>query len=153
MPCPGTSGNDTKRVIRELPGNEASVSETLTDLKLLLQDRGYCEEVCANALLVLGEVLNNIVEHALAEIPDAIISLNLMQTGQRILVETCDPGRPLPPDLMRVAQLPGMPETIDDMAEGGFGWFIIHSLVEDMVYEREDGQNRLSFSVLSDAVA
>ncbi|SFJ11998.1 ATP-binding protein [Jannaschia pohangensis] len=151
MYCFGTVDHGANGVSREFPGTEASVSEALADLRHLLIERGYCEEVCANALIVLGEVLNNIVEHALPEIPDAVISLNVMEAGRRLMLETCDSGRPLPPNLMQAPNQPVISDRIDDMAEGGFGWFIIHSLVEDMVYEREDGQNRLSFSVMSDA--
>lgn len=97
-------------------------------------------------LLVLQEVLNNIVEHACKGTEDVPIDLSVLLTPHSLQVETRDGGAPLPPSLLSGGAPPEVDVPVDDLPEGGFGWFIIHSLVDDMMYERHDGRNVLSFT-------
>lgn len=131
-----------------VPATEEAVSSVLARLGRVLHGLHVAEEARADILLALGEILNNIVEHSVAGLTDPHIHLDLTRDGARIHVETMDRGRPLPPSLLSSAALPPMPENpgdIDALPEGGFGWFIIHSLAQDMTYERDAGVNRLSF--------
>ena len=122
------------------------VSATLTELQASLARRGVAKDPLADILLALAEILNNIVEHSVAGLDAAEIELDVTRSGTRLHVETTDRGRPLPPSLLSSAELPAMTGDLDTMPEGGFGWFIIHSLAQDMVYERDAGLNRLSFA-------
>ena len=36
---------------------------------------------------------------------------------------------------------------MQDLPEGGFGWFLIRTLTTDLRYRREAGRNRLSFQM------
>lgn len=131
-----------------VPATDAAVSALLARLGRTLAGLHIGEEMRADILLALGEILNNIVEHSVVGLPDAHIHLDLTRDIDRLLVETTDRGRPLPPALLSSASLPAMPDDgmdFDALPEGGFGWFIIHSLAQDMTYEREGGVNRLSF--------
>jgi serine/threonine-protein kinase RsbW len=101
-----------------------------------------------DALIVLGEVLNNIVEHALRHSPQGWIDVTLICADGAIRVETRDNGTPLPPTLLRPDRpAPKVEVPTKDMPEDGFGWFIVHALTQDMTYERQGGTNRLTFSV------
>lgn len=129
-----------------IPGTPADVAAALERLKISGQRKEINEVRLTDMVIVLGEVLNNIVEHALAGRDDGHVDLSVLRRSGRIEVETCDNGRPMPPALLSGAELPDIGEELDDMPEGGFGWFIIHSLVDDMIYERESGLNRLAFT-------
>ena len=131
---------------RVMPGTEMEVRRTIHDLDVQFKSLGLAGTVTSDAIIVLGEVLNNIVEHALADLPAACIRLDIFRAEAGLLVETVDMGRPLPPNLLSCPSLPDAGGPIDDLPEGGFGWFMIHALAKDMMYEREDGANRLSFS-------
>lgn len=121
------------------------ISRQLTRLPSVLKQAGISEDLCGNILLVLGEILNNIAEHAVTD-PSGIVALEVSGAGGRVHIQTEDSGLALPAGLLGSPSLPEMGNTVEDLPEGGFGWFIIHSLVDDMVYERYDGMNRLSFS-------
>ncbi len=103
-------------------------------------DRGTVE-------LVLGEVLNNIVEHAYARAPGPI-SLHLAPAAGGIACHVADHGLAMlgdrAPDGVLPAGLDGPPA---GLPEGGFGWFLIRSLTRDLGYERKDGQNHLRFTL------
>ena len=127
------------------PACPAEISRQLTALGCLFARHGFDDGLRDTVALVLAEILNNIAEHA---VPDqgADIRLVVRAARDRLHVVTEDSGRALPTRLLGSAELPDMGQTVDDLPEGGFGWFIIHSLVDDMVYERTEGRNRLSFS-------
>lgn len=127
------------------PATFEAVSAELGCILGTCERRGLGAGLRADLAIVLGEVLNNIVEHAVPQAAEGWIEVEVTHTAGRLQVETVDAGVPLPPQLLSGAALPDMGDTPVDLPEGGFGWFIIHALAKDMVYEREGGRNRLSF--------
>ncbi|MDP1668925.1 ATP-binding protein [Phaeovulum sp.] len=95
--------------------------------------------------LVLAEIMNNIVKHSYAGGGDGTISLSILRDQRGISCSVSDDGVPLPPACLVV---PGLPKTAvakADLPEGGFGWYLIHTLTRDLGYRREAGQNLLAF--------
>lgn len=101
--------------------------------------------VRGNAEVVLAEILNNIVEHAYAD-ASGQIDVRLQLRPYRLLCQIIDRGIPMPRNELPTvfAQALGAD---NDLPEGGFGWFLIRSLTENMVYRRTDGRNHLSFQL------
>lgn len=130
----------------EIPASEPSVAQALVLLHGILEAEGICEDARSDVRIAMAEILNNIVEHSVAGLAGATIAVDVVRDGARLLVETLDHGRPLPPSLLASAELPEIGDDVASLPEGGFGWFIIHSLAQDMMYEREAGANRLSFA-------
>jgi serine/threonine-protein kinase RsbW len=101
------------------------------------------------AEIVLAEVLNNIVEHAYAE-DCGEISVHLRQQSTGVQVIISDQGRPFPQDSLPQGTLPQI-DSPDDLPEGGFGWFLIRTLVQDLTYNRKEAHNHLSFFLSAEA--
>ncbi len=142
MPGPGVA----ERVLgTRFPATPEAVSAQIGRILREVERCGIGHALRDDMAIVLGEVLNNIVEHATTQRGDDWIEVDVTRSLGRLHVETVDGGTPLPPQLLSGAALPDFGETTHDLPEGGFGWFIIHSLAQDMVYEREGGRNRLSF--------
>ena len=57
-----------------------------------------------------------------------------------------DTGLPMPGGEAPAGKLGKLLE-IQDLPEGGFGWFLIRSLTQELTYQREGNQNTLSFCV------
>ena len=134
-------GADLRQI--RLPGTADAVRLALADL---MQDPllSKCSaSLAVNAEIVLAEVMNNIVEHAYA-VTTGEICLTLRRSAAGIFCELTDCGAPMPgltPPAGKFQEL----GNIDDLPEGGFGWFLIRSLVEGLSYRRENGENHLSF--------
>lgn len=128
-------------------GTTDAVRLHLETLEAAARADGLNEDQYSDLLIVLGEVLNNIVEHAFGDRVDGWIACSVMRDCDRFSIETCDNGTPLPPALLQGGSLPDLDVPDEDVPEGGFGWFIVHSLTDDMTYERAEGLNRLSFSL------
>ena len=96
--------------------------------------------------LVLAEAMNNVVEHAYQD-TSGVIELRVANCADGLFCEVLDDGVGM--DGMPPGKVPqgDPPPTLDEMPEGGFGWFLIRSLARDLRYEREAGRNRLSFRI------
>lgn len=97
--------------------------------------------------LVLAEVLNNIVEHALAGQPDGRIDIDIAAAPSGLTCCIRDNGRAMPGGVLPSGELPDICVDLADMPEGGFGWHLIRSLTSDLTYRRSADGNALSFIV------
>lgn len=123
-----------------------NVRGTLIKVEQCLGESPLSAARSRDLIMVLGEVLNNIVEHAELASTSSKICLGIEQCGSSMMVSSRDNGRPLPLDVLEQRVPPAGDGSIESLPESGFGWFIIHSLVDNMTYEREEGENLLTFS-------
>ncbi len=126
-----------------IPGDSFAVREGLKALFDTIVLRNLPEDGRGTAEIVLAEALNNIVEHAYANHPgDIEITLHLRP--HELICRITDTGLPMPDDQLPEGKLAAI--TPDgELPEGGFGWFLIRSLSQDLHYRREGGRNLLSF--------
>jgi len=116
-----------------------SVMDGLAEQDLGEDDLGTLE-------LVLAEVMNNIVEHAYAE-DRGQIDLTIRTSAASLYCEICDHGLPMPGGQLPAGRVVNLAVPFDDLPEGGFGWFLIHELTQDLTYQRDGPCNRLRFRV------
>ena len=97
--------------------------------------------------IVLAEVINNVIEHAYAGEPQGIIEISLDPSEKGFACLIRDSGKPMPGEVLPKGSLPDLDVPLEDLPEGGFGWHMIRTLVDDLTYAREAGQNHLSFKM------
>lgn len=131
-------------VIRMIvPGTADAVRLALQDLMNSPLLAGLSQGLHGTTEIVLAEVMNNIVEHAYAQ-QQGQITLAVERATQGLRCEITDNGAPMPGLCLPQGHSPILGE-IADLPEGGFGWFLIRSLTDDLEYCHINGQNRLSF--------
>ncbi len=101
------------------------------------------EESRDHSEIVLAEVLNNIVEHAYCG-ADGQIKISVTCQCGFLDIRIIDGGRPMPDLKLPSGELCPMFDG-QDPPEGGFGWFLIRSLTQDLHYQRVQDQNILQF--------
>ena len=99
------------------------------------------------AELILAELLNNIVEHGHCRLGDPI-RLHIHQSMQGIFCTLCDGGMPLPDARPPLGRFPET-DASGYPAEGGYGWYLVRALAENLTYTRNPGENLLSFELRS----
>lgn len=137
----------------ELEGTPEEVRLALETLRERLTER-QLEECNAGTLeIVLAEVLNNVVEHALADRSDGVIALTGNYDKDRWLLKVRDNGARMPDDQIPDGYPPDVDTDLMSLPEGGFGWMMVRTLARDIAYTRAaDNWNELTF-VIPDAVA
>lgn len=122
------------------------ISATLVAARSWLEDS--TGQACgASWEMALAECLNNIAEHAYEERGDGKIDLWLTVAQGRLHVMIRDQGTPLPNESLPIAKAPDVSCGLDDLPEGGFGWFLIHSVTENLRYARRGAENWTGFDV------
>lgn len=107
----------------------ARVASTLGEWKLSPQSREMSE-------VVLAEALNNVVEHAYREQEGHPIRLALTLNHDVLTCVISDEGNPIPGGQAPDGAEPDLNVPQSDLPEGGFGWFLIHSMAQSVHYER-----------------
>lgn len=144
------------RVLRAQP---MIVRDTLTDIR-----HRFAAEIDADALgrleLVLAEVMNNVAEHGPGadtgakdmggndpqrEATTPLIHLCIVRHAGGLSCAVTDDGVSLPANCLVPR---GAPATGGiELPEGGFGWFLIRDLTQELCYYREERRNFLAFRV------
>ncbi|AEI95819.1 MULTISPECIES: ATP-binding protein [Roseobacter] len=111
--------------------------DALRPLELDVEESGTIE-------LVLAEVLNNIVEHAYPPSqPSGPIAIECAHRKDGLILKIKDKGYAMPDGKMPLGELGTLDLELEDMPEGGFGWFLITHLAKDVRYERVGSENHL----------
>jgi serine/threonine-protein kinase RsbW len=102
----------------------------------------------SNVELCVVEAVTNAIKHAYHGKPGQTISVVVSPHIQRLDIEVCDDGRPMPP--IAIARLQQGISKLDIaeidkslLAENGRGLQIIHDVMDTVTYKRENDQNRL----------
>lgn len=133
-------------LIVSLQSGEQAVRDALGQIMRGLAPLDLTAEDAIAVELVLAEALNNVAEHAYpahhAEGPIQV-TCDFDRGGLNVMV--ADEGLAMPDGQAP----PGNPQAVDldvqDLPEGGFGWFLIRDLTRDLTYTRIGQENRLCF--------
>ena len=127
-----------------VPATAGAVAGALEQVETRLGHMCIGPDMRGDGAIALGEVLNNVAEHACAGLAGARVTLRGGLTGQELWVEICDPRRPFPGGCLPAGQAVNLSLPVDALPEGGFGWFLIRSLTSGLEYRRQNGLNRLT---------
>ena len=150
-------GRDTsdRRAGRHMPfgfsltarATEAGVRDLLSECRARLEAGGVPRQYLGMVELVWAEALNNVVEHAYAEMAAGQVSIEATVAHGQVLAHIRDNGLPFPGAEPPPGHLPSSDGEVESLPEGGFGWFLIRDLCERVEYRREDGGNRLTLDI------
>ncbi len=95
-------------------------------------------ELCA------AEALANVVIHAYGRRETGTIRIACECLPDRIVLQITDNGIDLPAELLQHSGEHPFSGILADLPECGFGWFLIHDLMDEVAYRREGGRNELT---------
>lgn len=103
-------------------------------------------ECIGDVTLVLAEALNNVIEHAYGTETSGDIQIKGTLRALTLSLQIVDKGKPFdgPPDEV---VLNTEKYDLSDMPDGGFGWFLIKSLTEDVHFSHDGDKNKLTLVI------
>lgn len=131
----------------EMDSTQEDVTATLLGIRDLLAEEALLPPPDCSWELVVAEVLNNIVEHAYQDRAGGEIHLRLQFEADRLKVAFTDFGLPMPGGTLPDFDPAPLDVATDDLPEGGFGWFLIRSLSEQLAYRHEGDSNLLTLTI------
>lgn len=99
----------------------------------------------SDAELVIAEVLNNVEEHGYQGNLGMPVQVMTRLLDDVVIFETSDIGLPMPGLSVPLINRPETDVPQEALPEGGFGWYLIHSLAPNPIYRRRGNTNVLTF--------
>lgn len=135
-----------QQIEKRVPTDYRWVRRSIHELEAEFAAVGISPDDVGSISIILAEVLNNIVEHATEDAKEGHIDLVVRARGKSLVFEIRDSGRPMPAGRAPIGNNPmNDAEQLESLPEGGFGWFLIRELVQDLVYDRQNDENILFF--------
>lgn len=157
------AGVDNRPSVQSLPmfhrilkATPETVRDALGAVRARFRDE-VGEDTLGRLELVLAEVMNNIAEHAGDHVaPGQIVRpplVHLWVVGHDggLACALSDDGASLPAECLLPRDLPQIGS--EDLPEGGFGWYLIQDLTQELCYYREGRRNFLAFRIPPGGVA
>lgn len=127
------------------------VRRALEQIRAVLRARHIENDLCDTTQIVLGEVLNNVVEHAYNDEKGHGVAVEIWYLDAGLWCRISDRGRQMPNGVPPAGLLPAVDtETREALPEGGFGWALVREMTQDLRYDRVSDANELSFLIPSD---
>lgn len=124
------------------------VRRVLRDVRSHIEEMAEFAPLADTAEIILGEVLNNVVEHAYQFDVGHPIELSVAFGVNALDIRINDGGIAMPNGTLPEGHRPILShDARNDLPEGGFGWAMIHELTTELAYRRENGRNHLSFAI------
>ncbi|MFK7871136.1 MAG: ATP-binding protein [Roseobacter sp.] len=129
----------------QIKNTTADIRDALSSLRNALEPLGLPAEEHGTVEMVVAEVLNNIVEHAYARTQsgEEKIDIHCAHKSDGLHLTITDQGQQLPNGALPAGEQAEVDVELEDLPEGGFGWFLIKTLVKSLHYQRLDGANQL----------
>lgn len=138
----------TADIVHKFSSGTLQVRQALDAARDDVRAVGADPALCDTSQIILGEVLNNVVEHAYRFEEGHPIELSIWLSDGGLRCEVVDHGVPMPNGVPPAGTLPIIDDTLRDaLPEGGFGWAMVRELTENLQYFRADGINRLQFVI------
>lgn len=128
----------------------ASVRRALKTALGVLRDLVPARDRASAVEIVLAEAFNNVVEHAYAESGCGLVELEVERMPAALAFRIRDEGVEMPGGDVPPGAAHDLEVSVRDLPEGGFGWFLIHELTEDLTYRRVGNRNELTFRIAFD---
>jgi len=102
------------------------------------------EEESYHLEISVVEAVNNAIKHAYGNEPGHYVEVVITLYKDRIELKVCDTGKRMEP-----GDIPGMdfdPDDRENLPEGGMGLFIMHEIMDSVVYESSEEKNVLTLT-------
>jgi serine/threonine-protein kinase RsbW len=102
---------------------------------------GFSEKSIYAVQLAADEAASNIIEHALAGLPNATFEMSCEYADGSLIVTFVDQGRSF--DFSKVKK-PDVKADLSDRQIGGLGVYLMHKLMDEVMYRSSGSENTLT---------
>jgi len=101
---------------------------------------GFGRKQISDIRLAVDEAITNIIKHAYNSEENHTIEIDVTFEKDRVCIELFDTGTTF---RLTSFEQPNIEEKIKQKKRGGMGVYLIHSLMDDVTYGREDESNKM----------
>lgn len=125
---------------KTIPASTKNLSEARDFVAEYARKNGFNAQQISDIRLAVDEAITNIIKHAYSGEEDHTIEIELTFKDDRLCVELFDTGATFS---IKTFKQPNIEEKIKQKKRGGMGVYLIHSLMDNVSYGREDDANKM----------
>lgn len=129
LPDEDTPARQLKLII---PGRYANVAEVCQTCADMIRNAGLDEDTAFHIEMAVDEACTNIIHHAYGGEGAGEIELSCRIENDQVIVTLHDHGKPFNPDAVPP---PKIAETIEEVAIGGLGLYLMRKLMDEVRFE------------------
>ena len=114
----------------------------LAALEELEEDAAWTPDLVYQVNLVLEELAVNVINYGHGGEPNHEIEIDLDWEADRLTIEMVDEAPAFNP--LEDAPEPDLDSALEERAVGGLGVYLVHTLMDELYYRREQGRNHLT---------
>ena len=126
------------------PATLDSLYDSMEFVLSCASDQGLEKERIGEIELVMEEVLVNIIKYAYKGKDVGNMEISCSGDDGKFIIEISDAGVPF--NILEAAD-PDVTANVDERAIGGLGIYFVKQLIDEVKYQREKDQNRLTLTV------
>lgn len=130
--------NSTYR--KTIPASTKNLSDVRKFVAQHAISHGFNRQQIADIRLAVDEAITNIIKHAYNGEENHTIEIEVTFKHDRVCIELFDTGTTFN---LKTFPQPNIKEKIKQKKRGGMGVYLIHSLMDDVSYGREDDSNKM----------
>ena len=111
-------------------------------VKILSQAEDWPPDLLFQIELVLEEIGTNIIKYGQDGQKETDIEITLTSDSKSLTLEIVDSGKPFDP--FADAPPPDLDSPVPDRPIGGLGVYLVRKLMDEAIYRREDGMNKVT---------
>ena len=120
----------------------AEISTACQFVETLAEQAGLDTKAVHHCQLVCDEICTNIIEHGYGrECDDQVIDVACVQGPSEFTIVITDDSAPFNPLSQK---LPDPQTNLAERGAGGWGLHFMTTLMDDVIYDQDDGRNRLT---------
>ena len=132
---------------RSLANSQTLVPDLLAEIREWMIKVGVGNDKNTDVQIVLAEALNNVIEHGFTHERTGTIEIDIEVSGDTTVVRLTDNGKAFTPPKATKSPMQNSCD-IDNLPEGGFGWFLIKKIVSSYEFHRFSNKNLLVLEFL-----
>jgi len=125
---------------KTIPASTKNLSEARNFVAEYARKNGFDAQQISDIRLAVDEAITNIIKHAYNGEEDHKIEIELTFKEGRLCVELFDTGATFS---LKTFKQPNIKEKIKQKKRGGMGVYLIHSLMDNVSYGRENEANKM----------
>ena len=133
---------NTNKLVIEIKNDLNELDYLCQKLEEFGKSLGLSKKVFFHIILAIDEVCTNIITYGYKDKSEHNILLNISRENGLLIVSIEDDGIPFNPT---EAKTPDLTCPIEERDVGGLGCYLVNNLMDDVVYERIDNKNILTF--------
>lgn len=125
---------------KTIPASTKNLSEARIFVAEYARKNGFDAQQISDIRLAVDEAITNIIKHAYNGEEDHTIEIELTFKEDHLCVELFDTGATFS---LKTFKQPNIKEKIKQKKRGGMGVYLIHSLMDNVSYGRENEANKM----------